>query len=153
VLRLPAKTLLGPMLVSAVVHIMGWSDFKPAFEIVNAAQLVLGIVIGCRFAGTATRTVLRMLALSLGSTAILIGWTALFAVAVARLTGFAPMTLVLAYSPGGLAEMSLIAVAVNAEVAFVASMHILRVLLVTVTASGLAGVLGLGETKSGRSPQ
>ncbi|WP_164224103.1 AbrB family transcriptional regulator, partial [Stenotrophomonas maltophilia] len=35
-LNLPAKNLLGPMLVSASVHLMGWSDFKPPFEIVNA---------------------------------------------------------------------------------------------------------------------
>lgn len=142
VLNLPAKTLLGAMIVSAAVHISGLSDFKPSFEIVNAAQVVLGVVIGCRFAGTATRLVLKLLALSVGSTAILLFWMTLFAVVVARLSGFAPVTLILAYSPGGLAEMSLIAVALNVEVAFVAAFHIIRVFLVMIAAPPLFGWLG-----------
>ncbi len=101
-LRLPAGTLLGPMLVSAGVHLMGFTDFKPAFEIVNAAQLVLGVVIGCRFAGMAARTVLGILALSVGSTIILIGWTFAFAAAISMMTSFKLTTLVLAYSREGL---------------------------------------------------
>lgn len=147
-LRLPAKTLLGAMIVSAGVHISGLSDFKPSFEIVNAAQVVLGVVIGCRFAGTATRVVLKVLALSVGSTAILLFWMTLFAFVVARLTGSEPVTLILAYSPGGLAEMSLIAVALNVEVAFVAAFHVIRVFLVMIAAPVLFGWFGLG----GRPP-
>lgn len=147
-LRLPAKTLLGAMIVSAGVHISGLSDFKPSYEIVNAAQVVLGVVIGCRFAGTATRVVLKVLALSVGSTAILLFWMTLFAVLVAHLTGFAPVTLILAYSPGGLAEMSLIAVALNVEVAFVAAFHVIRVFLVMIAAPALFGWFGL----AGRPP-
>lgn len=133
-LNLPAKNLLGPMLVSASVHLMGWSDFKPPFEIVNAAQLILGVVIGCRFAGTASRTVMRILALSVGSTVILLFWMTVFAFVVARVSGFGVVTLALAYSPGGLAEMSLIAVALHAEVAFVAAHHIIRVFLIMISA-------------------
>jgi membrane AbrB-like protein len=140
-LKLPAKMLLGPMLVSAIVHLFGFTDFKPAFELVNAAQLVLGVVIGCRFAGTATRTVMRILALSVGSTIILIFWTVLFAVIFSRLSGHTVSTLILAYSPGGLAEMSLIALAIHAEVAFVATMHIVRILLVMVSAAGIFSLL------------
>ena len=134
VLRLPAKNLLGPMLISACVHMLGWSDFKPPFEIVNAAQLVLGVVIGCRFAGTASRTVLRILALSVGSTVILLFWMTVFAVLVAHLSDYSVVALALAYSPGGLAEMSLIAVALHTEVAFVAAHHIIRVFLIMISA-------------------
>ncbi len=141
-LRLPAQNLLGPMLVSAVVHVLGWSDFKPPFEIVNAAQLVLGMVIGCRFAGTAASVVMRIIGLSLGSTAILLFWTAAAAAIVSSLTGMSPLTLVLAYSPGGLAEMSLIALALHAEVAFVAAHHIIRIFVVMVAAAPLYALVG-----------
>ncbi len=140
-LRLPAGTLLGPMLVSAAVHLLGFTDFKPAFEIVNAAQLVLGVVIGCRFAGMAARTVLGILALSVGSTVILIGWTVVFAALVSTVSSFKLTTLMLAYCPGGLAETSLIALAIHAEVAFVASMHIVRIVLVMMSAAGIHGLL------------
>lgn len=134
VLRLPAKTLLGCMIASAAVHMSGLSDFKPPYEIVNTAQLVLGVAIGCRFAGTAGRVVWRVLALSVGSTAILLFWMTLFAVTFSHLSGFSTVTLILAYSPGGLTEMALIAVALQAEVAFVAAFHIIRVFLTMIAA-------------------
>ncbi len=145
ILRLPAKTLLGCMIVSAAVHISGISDFKPPYEIVNAAQLVLGVAIGCRFAGTASSVLWKVLALSVGSTAILIFWMVLFAVVVSRLSGFSTVTLILAYSPGGLTEMALIAVALNAEVAFVAAFHIIRVFLTMIAAPLTFGWLGKGK--------
>jgi membrane AbrB-like protein len=144
ILRLPAKTLLGCMIVSAAVHITGVSDFKPPFEIVNAAQLVLGVAIGCRFAGTASGVLWKVLMLSVGSTAILIFWMTLFAVAVSHISGFSVVTLILAYSPGGLTEMAIIAVALNAEVAFVAAFHIIRVFLTMIAAPLAFGWLGKG---------
>ncbi|MFT3953112.1 MAG: AbrB family transcriptional regulator [Piscinibacter sp.] len=53
------------------------------------------------------------------------------------------MSLILAYSPGGLAEMSLIAVSLHAEVAFVAAHHIVRVFLVMISApAGSSSVIG-----------
>jgi membrane AbrB-like protein len=122
------------MLVSALVHALGLTDFKAPYEIVNAAQVVLGVVVGCRFAGSAPKLILRVIALSIGSTAILVAWTMMFAWGVAALAGYDARTLVLAYSPGGLAEMSLIAVALNTEVAFVAGLHVIRIALVMMLA-------------------
>jgi membrane AbrB-like protein len=140
-LRLPAKFLLGPMVASAVVHVSGLSDSVPPFEIVNAAQLILGITIGCRFVGTAPRSILRVLALSVGSTVILLLLTLGFAWLVAKVSVHGHVPLILAYSPGGLAEMSLIALALHTEVAFVAAHHIIRVFLVMITAGPLFGLL------------
>ncbi len=140
-LRLPAKFLLGPMLVSALVHVSGLSDSAPPFEIVNAAQLILGITIGCRFVGTAPRLILRILALSVGSTVILVSLTLGFAWLVATVSVHGHVPLILAYSPGGLAEMSLIALALHTEVAFVAAHHIIRVFLVMIAAGPLFGAL------------
>jgi hypothetical protein len=141
-LRLPAKYLLGPMLVSAVMHLLGWSDSVPPFEIVNAAQLVLGVAIGCRFVGTPPALILRVLMLSLGSTVILLALTLVFAWAVAQVSVHRHVPLILAYSPGGLAEMSLIALALHTEVAFVAGHHIIRVFLVMVSAGPIFGLMG-----------
>lgn len=129
-LRLPARYLLGPMIASSIVHAMGWTDFVPAVEVVNGAQLVLGAMIGCRFAGVDPARVIRILTLSLGSTVILLVLTGLFAAAVAQVSSYGVIPLVLAYSPGGLAEMSLVALALQIEVAFVAAHHIVRVFFV-----------------------
>ncbi|MDU0343806.1 AbrB family transcriptional regulator [Bosea rubneri] len=151
-LRLPAKQLLGPMLVSAAVHVAGLSDSVPPFEIVNLAQLILGVTIGCRFVGTPPQAILRILVISAGSTLILLALTLAFAFAVAQVSRYQPVPLILAYSPGGLAEMSLIALALHTEVAFVAAHHIIRVFLVMIGAGPLFGVLG-GKPKSASKPK
>ena len=134
-LRFPAKTLLGPMVASALVHALGLSDFTPPREIVNAAQVGLGTVIGCRFLGAPPREILRILGLSAGSTVILLAITLLFALLVSRVSSHGVVPLLLAYSPGGLAEMSLVALALQIEVAFVAAHHIFRILFVMLSAS------------------
>jgi membrane AbrB-like protein len=146
-LRLPAAMLLGPMLVSATVHVAGITDFKPPNEIVALAQMVVGAVLGCRFAGTAPRLIVETLAVSVVVTAIMGATTAAFALVLGPLTGLGVTTFVLGYAPGGLVEMSLIAVVLHAEVAFVAAHHLLRITFVMLAA---APVFRLGG--HGRSP-
>jgi membrane AbrB-like protein len=141
ILRLPARLLLGPMLVSAAVHALGWTHFVPAVEIVNVAQLVLGTSIGCRFVGSSPREIIRILMLSLGSTAILLIITAVFAAGVSHVSSYGQVPLLLAYSPGGLAEMSLVALSLGIEVAFVAAHHIVRVFIVMLGAAPVFAIL------------
>ena len=144
VLRFPAWYLTGPLLASAVVHMLDLTDFVPSTEVVNLAQLVLGTFLGCSFVGTAPRQLLRVLALSLGTTAILLTLTIGFAFVVSQLSEYRTVPLILAYSPGGLAEMSLIALALQIEVAFVVAHHIARVFLVVLGAALVFRLVGPG---------
>ena len=129
------------MLVSAAVHVLGWTRFVPAVEIVNIAQLVLGTSIGCRFAGTSPREIARILVLSLGSVAILLAITLAFAAGMSQVSAYGEIPLLLAYSPGGLAEMSLVAVSIGVEVAFVAAHHVIRVFIVMLGAAPVFAIL------------
>jgi len=122
------------MMVSAAVHMLGWTHSVPSYEIVNVAQIVLGTTIGCRFIGTAPREIIRIIALSIGSTLILLAVTFMFAAGVSYISAYDFVSLTLAYSPGGLAEMSLVALSLGIDVAFVATHHIIRVVLVMVGA-------------------
>ena len=133
-LRLPAPTLLGPMILSAVLHLTDLAHGAPPGPLVIAAQVILGTVLGCRFQGMQARVLLPALGLSLGATAIMLALAAGFAVAIHAATGQAPAQVLLAYAPGGLTEMSLVALALQAEVAFVAAHHVARILLVIVAA-------------------
>jgi uncharacterized membrane protein AbrB (regulator of aidB expression) len=96
--------------------------------------VVLGAVLGSRFAGARPGRMLRMLAVAAGMTAILLVATVTAAAAVSALTGIGIVPLILAYSPGGLAEMSLVALVVHADVALVATHHLVRVVFVMVAA-------------------
>ncbi len=133
-LRLPAAALVGPMVLSAVVHILGWTTAKPPFELVAAAQVVVGTAIGCRFAGVTARLLLRTAAAAAGGTVVLLSATLAFAIGLAQATGLPAVPLVLAFSPGGLAEMSLIAIAIGADAAFVATHHVVRIFMIVVIA-------------------
>ncbi|MHA1599198.1 MAG: AbrB family transcriptional regulator, partial [Alphaproteobacteria bacterium] len=133
-LRIPAAALVGPMLFSAGVHLAGWTTAKPPVELVSAAQVIVGTAIGCRFAGVRAMLIIRAMVAAAGGTAVLLVTAVAFAFAVGQMTGLSMQPLVLAYAPGGLTEMSLIAIAIGADSAFVATHHIVRVFLIVVAA-------------------
>ena len=66
--------------------------------------------------------------------------TLLFGAGLQAVTGMPLPLLVLAFVPGGLAEMSLVALALTDDPAFVATNHIVRIGLVVVFASWLFGL-------------
>jgi len=148
ILRLPARLLIGPMLLSAFVHLTGITRSPPPLELINLAQLVIGSALGCRFVGAPLREVLEIIKFSVGATVLMIGLSVLFAILVHNLAGNNILTVVLAYAPGGLAEMSLIALALGVDVAFVATHHIWRISLVVIGAPILFKALSV---KTGNS--
>jgi membrane AbrB-like protein len=129
-LGLPAPTMIGPMALSALAHMTGLTAAQPPAGLVQIAQLVLGTVLGCRFAGTAAGTVLKALLLSVGATGIMLLITAGFVLVTHLATGQGTSDILLAFSPGGLTEMSLIALALHTNTADVATHHIVRITLV-----------------------
>ena len=133
-LHIPGGRLVGPMVLSAGVHLAGWTSAKPPLEIIYAAQVVVGAAIGARFAGTAFSLIRRAAIHSAGATAILMAVTVLLALLVDQVAGFGLIELLLAYAPGGLAEMSLIALALQANAPFVATHHIARIAMVVMAA-------------------
>ena len=133
-LRLPAAAIVGPMILSAVVHLAGWTTANPPRELVALAQIVVGAAIGCRFTGIQLGLVARCIAAATGGTVILVAISLLFAWALHGLTGLSFVALFLAFAPGGLAEMSLIALSLSLDSAFVATHHIVRIFIIVVCA-------------------
>ncbi|MFV0360627.1 AbrB family transcriptional regulator [Tropicimonas sp.] len=129
-LRLPAAQLFGPGLLSAIAHISGVVAMPPPTILVIASQITIGSILGCRFAGVNPRTMGRDMLLGLGATILLLGVTVFFAALLGPLTGTPLAQGVLAFSPGGLTEMSLLALAMGRDVAYVATMHMVRIVLV-----------------------
>ncbi|WP_235037818.1 MULTISPECIES: AbrB family transcriptional regulator [unclassified Novosphingobium] len=141
-LRFPAWHLMGPLFVSAVVHLSGLSDFHIPAWAIAAAQVGLGATIGCRFVGLDLATLLRTLMLAAGSTAILLAVTFCWAFAIGWATGLNPALVALAYSPGGVAEMSMVALSLSLEAGFVIVHHLVRVMLVIVAAPLAFRIMG-----------
>ena len=133
-LRLPASTLVGALLGSAAIHLSGLTAARPPVELVAVAQVVVGAAIGCRFAGLPVARVLRSLRIAAGATLVMIAGSVLAALLLHPLLGIPIEALVLAFAPGGLAEMSLVALALGVDVAFVSTHHVFRIMLVVFAA-------------------
>ena len=133
-IRLPAYRLSGPLLASALVHATGLSSSAPPWEVVAVAQVVVGSAVGARFTGVPVRRVFGVMVAALVSTVVMLASTVAFALVLAPATGIDWRSIVLAYAPGGLAEMSLIALSIGIETAFVATHHVIRIVLIVVGA-------------------
>ncbi len=133
-LRVPAAFLVGPMILSAAVHLAGITASKPPYWIVSAAQVVIGATLGCRFVGVSLAMIGHAVRHSIVTAIAMLATTILFAWVLAQITGYPLPALILAFAPGGLAEMSLVALALDVDAAFVASHHIARIVMVVILA-------------------
>ena len=131
-LRLPAGALLGPMLLSAILHISGLTNAAPPGPVVAAAQIVIGAGIGCRFAGLSLSSVWRIIMFAVGSGLLMVIAATITGIVAAPLIGDLPKPLILALAPGGLAEMSLIALSIGSLTAYISFMHLSRIILVVI---------------------
>ncbi|MCA1494859.1 AbrB family transcriptional regulator [Ensifer sp. NBAIM29] len=103
-LRLPAGYLLGPMSVSAIMHVVGLTQFELPTTARAAAQVVVGASIGCRFARAPPKKIMKVIGLSFGSTILLLSVTLAVAGVISFLTGDRFTALMLAYAPGNVAR-------------------------------------------------
>ncbi len=130
IIRLPAPGLFGPMILSGLVHITGWTHIAPPSVFIIGAQVVVGTIIGCRFIGATLHEVGKDLVLACVITVISLLATAFFAWIVAHLLGMSIGQAFLAFAPGGVTEMSLMTLAIGQDVAFVSVAHLIRITLV-----------------------
>ena len=133
-IRLPAAAMLGPMILSALAHYFGLTGSRPPGELVAAAQIVIGTAIGCRFIGVHVREVWRSLGMSVGGGLIGVGMAVIFTLIATQIIDLPMPALLLSFSPGGVAEMSLVALALHVDTAMVAAHHLFRIFFVVVLA-------------------
>ena len=141
-LRLPAAPLLGAMAVSAAIHLAGVTESRPPGELVAVAQVVLGSSVGSRFAGVRFSLITRAARHAVVAAVIMLSAAVAIGAVVSSITGVPIPTLLLAYAPGGLAEMSLVAITLGVDAAFVATHHIMRIMIVITMAPPFFRAIG-----------
>jgi uncharacterized protein len=128
--RLPAAAMLGPMLAMAAASLAGVARAPLPTAPLLFAELVLGSGIGAQFSGIGPRELLRGGLIALLCTVYMLALSLLFAWTLAPLTGVAFPALLLALSPGGMSGVSLVALALGVEPAFVTVHNVFRVFLI-----------------------
>lgn len=131
-LRLPAAQLTGPMLVAALLSLTGLVPLDIPQWLVNDAQIVIGTALGMRFTGLSRALILRGLGLSLISVGGMLVLAAALAAVLAPLAGEGFDVMLISFAPGGVTEMALVALSLQASPAFVTLHHIMRILLTVI---------------------
>lgn len=136
--KLPAGVITGPIILSAAVHLAGVTDAVPPIWLIQVTQLVMGVTLGTRFVGLPWGAFLTALKLSLANIVMTLALAFAAAVLLTPVVDEHPEVVVLAFAPGGLAEMALIAVSLQLSVVYVTAHHVFRLLL----AIGFAKLFG-----------
>jgi hypothetical protein len=126
--------MVGPLILSGLLHGFGLTTVKVPLEILIAAQLTLGIVIGSYFIGVTLREFVTVLSWGLAFGTMLLLAAATATLLVSAITGLDSTVVLLGYSPGGQNEMALLALIIGLDVAVVALHHLLRVAMVIIGA-------------------
>jgi membrane AbrB-like protein len=129
-LRLPAAPLTGPLLLSAIAHIFGFSQSAPPFLLVIIIQIVVGAAIGSRFVNVNGKETKKHLFLGTIWSAVSLVLALVFAIFASWFIGYDLRVLLLGMAPGGVQEMTIIALSLGFEVAFISLLHISRISLV-----------------------
>ena len=134
-------SILGPMIVTAALSLSDLIHSRPPAEAILAAQFFIGCGIGVHFLGVTwgelTRVVLAGIAYVLVLAVLAAGFTGL--VTWAGLGN--PVEAFLAFAPGGQAEMTVLAIVTGADLGFVITHHLTRIVLVIVGAPLVAGLM------------
>ena len=142
-------SILGPMIVTAALSISGLIHFRPPAEAILAAQFFIGIGIGVGSVGVTLAEIRRDVAAGVVFVLMLAALAAAFTEIVVFF-GLAPaVDGFLAFSPGGPAEMTVLAIVVGADLGYVIVHHLTRVFLVILGAPIAAKVFRIRERGSG----
>ena len=128
-LRFPAAIMTGPLAASALLHLAGITDAVPPGWAISMTQVVVGTGLGARFAGMAAATLRRGFGLAVLSTGASLLLAFGFAELLHLMVGLPIAAVFLAFAPGGITEMSLIALSLHVSVVFVALHHVIRIVL------------------------
>lgn len=143
-LGVPGGLLFGAMIVSAILHASAIIEDNLPSEILIPGMVIIGTIIGGRFAGASFRDLRQTSATALVTLALTLTVALAFAVSVSRLLGLPFGQVLLAFAPGGLEAMTVMAFALNLDPAYVGAHHLIRFL-----GLGLLLPMFMGPKRSG----
>ncbi len=129
-LRIPGGLLIGPMLVNGFLHGAGYVQGNIPTFLLFASFVVLGAFTGTRFASTTPAMIRRLLVDSVGAFLVALAVCAVFAVFAAWLSGENVAKTIVAFAPGGLEAMTILAFMIGLDPAFVGVHHLARFVLI-----------------------
>lgn len=140
-LRLPAAYLLGGLIWSTGSHITGTIEGTVSPWVAVPAFITMGALIGTRFYGVTLALLKRAF---VAGVVVMLAAFCISAIAAWIVSLFidAPLShLLIAFAPGGVETMAAMAVSMNADPAFVAAHHVMRLFILTFLAPIMLGMV------------
>ena len=137
-IRFPGGLLFGAMLTSAALHGSGYIHVVMPWWVANTVMIAFGAVTGSRFAGTPLRLLADFIGAAFGSFAVAVTVTAVFAAALVGVLGLPIGEVMIAYAPGAVDAMMLLALALNLDPVYVGAHHLARIFFVSLAMPLLA---------------
>lgn len=125
---MPGAQMVVPMLCSAALHITEITSAKPPAELIIVAQVILGANIGSRFVGQKVGLLISAVGHAFGHVSLMLCIAALIALLLNFAFGLPILTGLLSFSPGGMSEIGLIALALGLDVGIVATIQLCRLM-------------------------
>lgn len=154
-IRFPGGLLFGAMFASAALHGSGLIHAVVPPWVANCAMVALGGVVGARFANTPLRLLAHYLGAALGSFAVAVTIAAAFAALLVRQLALPVPEVMIAYAPGSVDAMMLLALALHLDPVYVGAHHVTRIILVSLSMPLLARRVArkpAGAIKAPRTP-
>lgn len=140
-INLFGAAILGPLILAGILSMTGLLTTRPPAEAIIAAQFFIGLGIGAQYVGVTLSELRRDVLAGAKFMIVLAAITLIFAEGVA-LTGLAPsLEAFLAFAPGGQAEMVVLTLVAGADLAFVITHHLARIVLVILGAPLVARLM------------
>ena len=140
-------SILGPMIVTAILSYAGILHERPPREAVLAAQYLIGASLGVGYVGV-TLAELRRAVVAGGLFVLILAALAAAITEMVVVLGLAqPVEGFLSFAPGGQAEMVILAIVSGADLGFIVIHHVVRVLIVITGAPLAARLMHLAERR------
>ncbi len=134
-------SILGPMILTAALSLGDFIHSRPPREAILAAQFFIGCGIGVKFVGVTWGELRRVVAAGVAYVVVLAILAAGFTAVVTTLGLGRPVEAFLAFAPGGQAEMTVLAIVSGADLGFVITHHLTRIVLVIIGAPIAANLI------------
>ncbi len=131
--KVPAALLSGTLFASGLLQIFDIASYKLPDTSINFCLLILGASVGCRFAEKTVKEIANNSLHSIVATTILVVLGLIAAYIATFFVDTNILTLILSFSPGGIYEVAVIAIAFDLDPDFVAFHHIIRLLFILFT--------------------
>ena len=141
-IKIPAALLSGTLFASGLLQMTDIATYKLPDASINFCLLILGASVGCRFAEKTVKEIANNSLHSIVATTILVLLGLLAAYVATFFVDTNILTLILSFSPGGIYEVAVIAIAFDLDPDFVAFHHIIRLLMILFTVPIILKIIG-----------